>query len=121
MLLDRNHHDITRIGTVAVCLFNHRVGNDKIYLLNDNLEGKRVRQLVFSVGEDWVFLAILGIIVAIISFCMDYLILVLNQVSTHKEVGTGEGRDKREGWLGTGMREGWLVRLRGMRDGRERL
>jgi hypothetical protein len=35
---------------------------------------------MFSVGEDWVFLAILGIIVATISFCMDYLILVCNQV-----------------------------------------
>jgi hypothetical protein len=38
---------------------------------------------MFSVGEDWVFLAILGIIVATISFCMDYLILVCNQVREH--------------------------------------
>ena len=33
-----------------------------------------------SVGEDWVFLALLGIIVAVISFCMDYTILLCNQV-----------------------------------------
>jgi hypothetical protein len=46
-----------------------------------------------SVGEDWVFLAILGIIVATISFCMDYLILVCNQVRDH--------RDRRqEEWVG---------------------
>jgi hypothetical protein len=51
------------------------------------------------VGEDWVFLAILGIIVATISFCMDYLILVCNQVREHREVG----------WVGGG---GVLLRER---------
>ncbi len=52
---------------------------------------------MFSVGEDWVFLAILGIIVATISFCMDYLILVCNQVREHREVGWGRGGNEGDG------------------------
>ena len=34
-----------------------------------------LRDLVFhKVGEDWIFLTILGVVMAVLSFCMDYII-----------------------------------------------
>ena len=37
------------------------------------------RQTFARVGEDWVFLALLGMIMAIVSFAMDYSISICNQ------------------------------------------
>ena len=36
--------------------------------------------MVCRMGEDWVFLALLGIIMALVSFAMDYTISACNQV-----------------------------------------
>ncbi|VDH94687.1 chloride channel 2 [Mytilus galloprovincialis] len=58
------------LGKTEIVKSKSRLG---LYIILDNVI--RVRDVVFkSIGEDWVFLALLGVLMALLSFAMDYII-----------------------------------------------
>ncbi|CAC5376914.1 CLCN2 [Mytilus coruscus] len=58
------------LGKTEIVKSKSRLG---LYIVLDNVV--RVRDVVFkSIGEDWVFLALLGVLMALLSFAMDYII-----------------------------------------------
>ncbi|XP_076086731.1 chloride channel protein 2-like isoform X3 [Mytilus galloprovincialis] len=58
------------LGKTEIVKSKSRLG---LYMILDNVI--RVRDVVFkSIGEDWVFLALLGVLMALLSFAMDYII-----------------------------------------------
>ncbi|XP_052072147.1 chloride channel protein 2-like isoform X2 [Mytilus californianus] len=58
------------LGKTEIVKSKSRLG---LYIILDNVV--RVRDVVFkSIGEDWVFLALLGVLMALLSFAMDYII-----------------------------------------------
>ena len=55
-----------------------------------------------KIGEDWMFLALLGMIMAVLSFIMDYTIAMCGHARhwlVEEKISTGSGKDRKTIYL----------------------
>ena len=66
---------ICRIDAVlAVCIYVTTIGGVYIYI-DVSVVWRAIKKFVVTqIGEDWLFLLIIGVIMALLSFTLDYLI-----------------------------------------------